>query len=104
LIAAVGVNVFGAMANINYTYRLGFTLLPFALNFYWNRCRVEPYFKSTAFLDWCLQDRTARARVELDSYGLKKYMTKHRSTFEGLADKDGVIDMRKALAELQQLN
>lgn len=102
--AAVGVNIFGALSNVNYTYRVAFTILPFALNYYWNRCKVEPYFKTTAFLDWCLQDRTARARAELDSYGLKKYMEKHRTSFEGLAGQDGVIDMRRALSELQQLN
>lgn len=104
LLAALGANVFGLIANVNFTYRVGYTVLPLLINFYANRCSVEPYFKSIAFFDWVAQDRTARARAEVDSYGVRKFMEKNRDSFAGLANKDGVIDIRAALADFQNLN
>lgn len=100
---AAGVNVFGIVTNMSWTYRLSASVAALLVNFMWNRMCVKPYFNTIQFVDWCIQDRTARSRVELDTNGVRKFMTVHNDYFKPLADKDGVLDLEQAFDEFIQL-
>lgn len=100
---AAGVNVFGAITNMSWTYRLSASVSALLLNFLWNRMCVKPYFNTIQFVDWCIQDRTAKSRVELDTNGVRKFMTIHNDYFIPLAGKDGTLDIEQAFEEFIQL-
>jgi hypothetical protein len=104
ILLAGGANVWGLFANVNFTYRLGYTILPIFFNYLVNKCKIQPYFNVIHFYDWVAQDRTARCRAELDSFGLRKYMLANKEAFQPLADSKGVLNVYKALEELQSLN
>src|SRR3990167_310030 len=84
---AAGVNVFGFVTKISWTYRLSVSVSAILLNFMWNRLCVKPYFNTLQFVDWCLQDRIAKSRVELDTNGVRKFMSVHQDYFKPLANR-----------------
>ena len=104
LAVSVAVNVFSHFLNVNFTYRLGFTIVPLLLNFFYNRARIEPQFRSIQFLDWVTQDRTAKSKVELDTAGIRALLFSNSEVFRGLTDRSGVLDLAASFEELLKLN
>ena len=82
---------------------MGWSLVAICGNWVIHRCRTAPYFKTLSFLDWCTQDRMARSRAEIDSYGLSKFMRANKEEFASLADKDGIVDVVGAYQEMINL-
>ena len=97
-------HVFGHFLNVNFTYRLGLTVVPLLLNLFANRCRVQPHFNSIQFLDWVTQDRTARSKVELDTAGIRSLIQKNQGDLKGLISENGSIDLTRAFDELLTLS
>lgn len=82
-------------ANTHITYRALLFLIPVTTELVINRTNNRDQFRSIEFLDWCVQNRTARARLELDENGMSNDL---RGASE--ITKDGPLDLKSAYLKM----
>jgi hypothetical protein len=100
LAAAGGIHLFGHVANINFSYRIGYALIALSLNALYNMYRVQPIFNTIQFLDYTTQARVARSRAEIETGEGKTYLLENAASFKGLQNKAGLTDIKQAYREL----
>lgn len=88
------------MANINFSYRIGYALIALSLNALYNMYRVQPIFNTIQFLDYTTQARVARSRAEIETGEGKTYLLENAASFKGLQNKAGLTDIKQAYREL----
>lgn len=63
-----GLNVFAHFFNYQYSFRLGLFLVPVLADYMIRYMDTSAYTNSAEFLNWLVEYRTARARIEFDSH------------------------------------
>eukprot|EP01017_Pseudomicrothorax_dubius_P026973 TRINITY_DN305_c0_g2_i1.p1 TRINITY_DN305_c0_g2~~TRINITY_DN305_c0_g2_i1.p1 ORF type:complete len:231 (+),score=69.30 TRINITY_DN305_c0_g2_i1:94-786(+) len=62
----LGANVFAHLFNFQYSFRLGFLVLPPLVEYIWVKTGSASYVRSLDFLNWVLELRKAKAQLEVD--------------------------------------
>eukprot|EP01017_Pseudomicrothorax_dubius_P026977 TRINITY_DN305_c0_g3_i5.p1 TRINITY_DN305_c0_g3~~TRINITY_DN305_c0_g3_i5.p1 ORF type:complete len:123 (+),score=35.95 TRINITY_DN305_c0_g3_i5:66-434(+) len=66
----LGANVFAHLFNFQYSFRIGFLILPALVEYAWVWTGSAPYVRSLDFLNWLVEYRRAKAEIETDGGAL----------------------------------